>query len=117
MKRIIIYLVLCIICLIAIGSLQPFPDHTNQVNNYDSYLGAIEYNEYGSVNHDYSKLNIPKILEGFILFIFAYLTIGFKHDIPKNYLYSFVKLRKQKENLLPKLFNSRLFACSFSDFK
>ncbi len=113
MRRLIIHLVLCIICLIAIGSLQPFPEHADQVNNYDSYLGAIEYNEYGAVNHDHHKLNITKIFIGSILFLFAYLTVVFKYDIPKTYLYSFVKQRKLRENLLPRLVHSRLFVCSF----
>lgn len=116
MKRLIIHLVLCIICLIAIGSLQPYPSQTDEINNYDSYLGAIEYNEYGAMNHDHPKLPIQKAIEGSILFIFSCLTIFFKQNIPKTLLYSFIILRKQRENLLPRLFNSRLFVSPFCVF-
>ncbi|MBP1932054.1 hypothetical protein [Ammoniphilus resinae] len=105
MKKLIIKLVLCMLFLLIFGSLH---SHTGEVNHHNSYLGAIEYNEYGSVvtqnklkDLGFEPLDIP--------FLLTFLIDITDFSLPLILLYPFIRLKKLLDNLIPSYFQSRLF--------
>jgi hypothetical protein len=108
MKRFIIWIVLCIAILVALGSLRPAHDCPMEINYHDSYLGAIQYNEYGISNNDQDQANKQIILSIIPLVFILIYKKNLKPHIPKPRLYCSVKIIKQREKLLPKLYHSNL---------
>jgi len=108
MKRLIIKLVLCMVFLLFFGSLHP---HTGEVNHHNSYLGAIEYNEYGSVVTQ-NKLKDLGFIPFVIPFLLAYIIDKSNFSLPLLFVYPFVRLKKLLDNLIPSYFQSRLFVYS-----
>lgn len=116
MKRFILWIVICITIVIALGSISSTPEADNEINYHDSYLGAIHFNEYGVTNNEpqQKKETIFLVLSILLLAYFLDTIRKIEPNFPKTFLFNYVRILKQHENLIPKLFHSNQFAYNSS---